>query len=318
MNSETAKETGQNRGILFGLSGGMLWALDSVILSIALAPFEMIWFAPVCATFIHDSVSALILIIQSILRGRLKALLQVFKNRESLWLVLAGILGGPVGMCGYVFCISFLGPGLSAVLSCLYPAFGLILSFLFFHQRFSGFQILGLLLSMAGVAALSMGSGLSAGSSFIPGLLCGLVCALGWSLEGLAAQKGTENGKISSKQALSIRQCVSSLSFGLILVPLVSGWPLVTEIFHSSSFWIIAAAACAGTASYLCYYKAISLISAARAMPLNITYSAWAIVFSALISRIWPSLTEILAAAAVLGGALMCSSQKGDGKKDQT
>ncbi|MEY8380446.1 DMT family transporter [Ileibacterium valens] len=298
-----------SRGILFGLAGGMLWAVDSVILSMALAPYEMIWMAPVVATFIHDSISALILILLQIAKKKLGQLLHLLTMKEGRWLIFAGLLGGPVGMSGYVFCIRYAGPGLSAVFSCLYPAFGLLLSFLLFHERFSKRQILGLILSLSGVIALSAGSAQSDNSNLLIGLVFGLVCALGWALEGLVAQKSTESQMVSSDQALTIRQITSSITFGLILVPLLDGWPLTSQIIMSPDLKVIALAAIAGTASYLCYYKAIHLIGASKAMPLNITYSGWAIVFSLLLLGSIPTFLEIAAAIIILAGALMCSSK---------
>ncbi len=246
--SSPAESASRSRnGMVYGLSGGVLWALDSVILAVGLAPFDMIWLAPVCATMIHDSISAMILLVIDLFQKKTDHLFSVFRYQESRWLILAGILGGPVGMSGYVFSISCLGPGLSAVMSCLYPAFGLILAFFFFHERFTVRQIGGLILSLAGVAVLSMSSSAAFGSSLILGIGCGLVCALGWALEGLAAQKGTASGKISSQQALTIRQSVSSLTFMLILLPLTHSWPTAIEMIQSASLWKIAAAAIAGT-----------------------------------------------------------------------
>ena len=99
----------------------------------------------------------------------------------------------------------------------MYPAFGLLLSFLLFHERFSKRQILGLILSLSGVIAFSAGSAQSDNSNLLIGLVFGLVCALGWALEGLVAQKSTESQMVSSDQALTIRQITSSITFGLIL-----------------------------------------------------------------------------------------------------
>lgn len=292
--------------MIYGLLGGILWALDTVILSLALAPFDLIWAAPAAATFLHDSFSAIYLLLLTAVRKQFSKLKTIFRSRQSLWLIAAGILGGPIGMCGYVFSIQFLGPGLSAVLSCLYPAIGTVLSVLFLKEKFSLIQGGGLVLSIAGVMFLSTG-GTGSVSNLGLGLICSLVCILGWGMEGVVAQIGMKGGFVTNDQALLIRQCTSAIVFGLVVVPVISAWPVVSDLVYSSSFGIIAIAAAAGTLSYLNYYKAIHLIGTPKAMPLNITYSTWALLFSFLILGTVPSLFQIFCAFLVLTGSIICA-----------
>jgi len=47
----------------------------------------------------------------------------------------------------------------------------------------------------------------------------------------------------------------------------------------------LALAAFFATISYLCYYRAISQIGASKAMAVNVTYAAWAIVLTVLAFR---------------------------------
>ena len=71
---------------------------------------------------------------------------------------------------------------------------------------------------------------------------------------------------------------------------------------------IIAAAALLGTVSYLCYYKAIARIGAAKSMALNITYSAWAIPFSLLLLGIMPDARGVVCAIVIIVGAITAST----------
>ena len=66
----------------------------------------------------------------------------------------------------------------------------------------------------------------------------------------------------------------------------------------------IAIAGIFATISYLFYYKAIARIGASKAMALNVTYSAWAIVFTVLILRDTSVLTPLTIACAVV--VLVC------------
>ena len=56
-------------------------------------------------------------------------------------------------------------------------------------------------------------------------------------------------------------------------------------LFHNSGnlIPIIALAAFFATMSYLFYYRAISQIGASKSMALNVSYAAWAIVFTVII-----------------------------------
>ena len=73
----------------------------------------------------------------------------------------------------------------------------------------------------------------------------------------------------------------------------------------------IAIAGLFATVSYLFYYKAIAKIGASKAMALNITYTAWAMIFGLLYDAVlrmndpghaiaWPSALTILCAFVVL------------------
>ena len=62
----------------------------------------------------------------------------------------------------------------------------------------------------------------------------------------------------------------------------------------------IAIAALFATVSYLFYYKAIAKIGASKAMGLNVTYGAWAVIITAIITMTMPSLVAIICTVVVL------------------
>ena len=57
----------------------------------------------------------------------------------------------------------------------------------------------------------------------------------------------------------------------------------------SAATGVVALSGLAGATSYLFYYKGISRIGAARAMALNVSYSAWAVVFGFVLQGTIPS-----------------------------
>ena len=102
--------------------------------------------------------------------------------------------------------------------------------------------------------------------------------------------------------ALQIRQTTSAIVYGVILLPILKGWGFTVSLFDGTGWLIptIAAAALFATASYLFYYRAISQIGASKSMALNITYSAWAVVFSVIFLREYDLLNPITILCTVL------------------
>lgn len=274
-----------------GLFAGITWALETVILGIALgmSPFvsteEAIALAPFVATFLHDAFSALYMLVWNLARGEIKNLLSVFKSRSVLFLVLASAIGGPVGMTGYVLAVKYMGASVGAVASAVYPAAGTLLAALFLKERVRPYRWGFLALTLLGVYGLSFSPAVSVGN-FGLGILGVLMCSLGWGAEAVVLAKCFKDTTVRSEQALAIRQTVSALIYGAVILPLIRGWKFTAALFSAETGWLlptIALAALFATVSYLFYYKAIAKIGAARSMALNITYTAWAMFFAAVI-----------------------------------
>ena len=114
------------------------------------------------------------------------------------------------------------------------------------------------------------------------------MCAFGWGTEGVILSKCLKNTKIKSEYALSIRQTVSALIYGGVIITALGGWKFVINLFkysHTSVFLVVMLAALFATVSYLLYYKTIEKKGTAKAMGLNITYTAWAMFFSIVLFR---------------------------------
>lgn len=256
--------------------------------------------APLAATALHDSFSALWLCLFTTLRRRWKPVAAALKTPDGRRVMAAALLGGPVGMAGYVLSIRFLGPGLAASISSFYPALGLALLAFVFHEPVKRHQIAGMILSLTCLVLMSGEA--SQTTAFWPGIFCALLCTTGWAAEGLLVQKA---GSLSNDTALLLRQSVSGAAFFLIVLPLFHALPLVREM--TRSLWLLAGASLAGTASYLCYYLAIHRIGAAKAMPLNITYCAWSVFLAWLLQGTPVSWTEVLLCAGVILGGILCA-----------
>lgn len=289
-----------------GLLGGCLWALDTVILSIAMRPFALEWSAPLVATGLHDLFSALWMSGFVSLRKKWKSIRQAYQTHSGRMVILAALLGGPVGMSGYVFSVQYLGAGLSAAISSFYPALAALIGALVFKEKLSRSQIAGMALSLACIVLMSWPND-SGGSNFILGLVMALCCMSGWALEGVIVQHSMKED-LDNEICLFLRQTTSAAVFVFLIIPLLSSWRFALQAAHSCGLLIAAAAFC-GTASYLLYYGAIGRLGASRAMPLNSTYCAWAVFFSFVLEGIVPSLWQIILCFGIIGGAVLCARQ---------
>ena len=165
-------------------------------------------------------------------------------------------------------------------------------------------QWIFLVLTLLGVYGLSYSPNLDI-RNFWLGLAGALMCSFGWGIEAVVLAKCLTDPEVTDEYALQIRQTTSALTYGLVILPVLGGWGFTAGLFTPATGWllpVIATAALFATVSYLFYYKAISQIGASKAMALNVTYSAWAIVFTVLILRDTSALTPltVLCAAVVL------------------
>lgn len=297
-----------------GLLAGILWGLDTVILGIALAmtPFisteEAIVLAPFVSTFLHDICSAIWMFIYMGVKKQLGNVVRALKTKSGKFIVVAALLGGPIGMTGYVAAINYIGPGYTAIISAMFPAIGAVLSYIFLKEKMSKVQIAGLAVSIASVIGLSYTPDGSAPENFLLGLFCALLCAFGWAAEAVICAYGLKDPSITDEQALQIRQTTSATSYALVILPLMSGWNFTLSLVPTSVSVVILMSALFGTASYVMYYRAIYKIGATKAMALNITYSAWSIVFAFILIGTMPDVKSIIFGVLLICGSLVAAN----------
>ena len=295
-----------------GIVAGITWAIETIVLGIALAmsPFcsteQAIFLAPFVSTFIHDACSAIWATAYNGVRGNLKNVWRAFKTKSGKWVVAAAVIGGPVGMTGYVLAVNYMGASIGAVASAVFPAIGSILAYIFLKEKMKWYQWIFLVFTLLGVYGLSYSPELQI-QNFWLGLLGAAMCAFGWGIEAVILAKCLKDPEVLDEYALQRRQTTSALTYGIIILPILKGWGFTASLFSAESGWLlptIAIAALFATVSYLFYYKAISQIGASKAMALNVTYCAWAIVFTVLILRDTSVLTPITIICAIV--VLVC------------
>ncbi len=243
-----------------------------------------------------------------LLKRKASQTLKVLRTRKGLVILGAALIGGPIGMTGYVVAINNIGASYTAAISSFFPAFGAFLATVFLKERMRPYQWVGLFACILGVAYLGYTPAPNIPGDWTTGIAGALICVFGWGSEAVLIDWGLRNASIDDECAMQIRQTTSSLAYALIILPLLGGWESALAIISSSALPIIALAALAGTVSYLLYYKAIARIGASRAMALNITYSAWAIPFSLLLLGMSPEPRGVICALIIIIGAIAAAT----------
>jgi len=307
--------------MLAGILAGITWAIETALLwgALSLSPLsEAAFLAPLVATFLHDFCSAFFASTYNGVCGNLKKVWKAFKTKSGKWVMIAAIIGGPIGMTGYVMCINYMGI-MGAVASAIFPAIGTVLAYIFLREKMKWYQWIFLIITLSGVLFMGITPDMAT-SNFWLGVIGALMCSFGWGIEAVILAKSMKDGEVTDEQALQIRQTTSALFNGIIMIPAVSlcvgnhnileGWKFTGSLFDfAKTGWIIPAIIIAGlfaTVSYLFYYKAINQIGAAKAMALNVTYVAWGIVFSIPVNM-WLFSTP-LKDTLPTGIAILCSA----------
>ncbi len=295
-----------------GIIAGATWALETIILGIALAmtPFvsteQAIFLAPFVSTFLHDACSAIWAFLYNTVRGNLLNVWRAFRTKSGKWVVIAAVIGGPIGMTGYVMAVNYMGASIGAIASAIFPAIGSVLAFFFLKEKMKWHQWIFLIATLLGVFGLSFTPDLKI-ENFWLGLLGALMCSFGWGIEAVILAKCLKDPEVTDEYALQIRQTTSALCYGIIILPILGAWGFTANLFTSNTGWllpVIAFAALFATVSYIFYYKAIAQIGASKAMALNVTYTAWAILFTVIILQDLSVLSPLTVICAIV--VLVC------------
>ena len=302
-------------GIMSGVVSATTWGLDTVLMSLVLAmtpflPHESIFLAPFVTGFFHDLFSSIWTFLYLTSKRQLGSLFKAMRTKSALFVIIAALMGGPIGMTGYLLAVKFIGPSYTAIISSLYPAVGAILSYFILHEKLNKRAWIGLVSTIIGVTILGYSSGENEMS--VIGFFFAFLCVIGWGSECVICAYGMKGDEVSSEFALQIRQLTSAIVYGFIIVPIVGGIGLSFDVLRTNLIWWIVATSLSGTISYLFYYNAIYRIGPTKAMGLNITYVVWSIIFDRFINGTEISLKTILCSILVIVGVYFVAKEADD------
>ena len=306
--------------MIAGILAAITWAIETLTIGMAMAmtPFvsteQAVLLAPFVSTFLHDFFSAIWACVYNGIRGNLTNVIKALKTKSGKYVVLAAIIGGPVGMTGYVLSINNMGAAIGAVASAIFPAIGAVLAYFFLKEKMQWYRWILLIVTIVGVYGLSYSPEINI-TNFWLGFAGTLMCAFGWGIEAVILAKSMQDPEVTDEIALQIRQTTSAVVYGLVILPFIKGWGFTVSLFNGTEMLIptLALAAFFATISYLCYYRAISQIGASKAMAVNVTYAAWAIVFTVLVFRdtsVLNPITIICTVVVLVCGVLAAADYK--------
>ncbi|HDU8604088.1 TPA: DMT family transporter [Morganella morganii] len=300
-----------NKSIIVGLASGVLWALDTILVDYNISSVDTLKYAilfSICIAFLHDLFSSLWLFSFITLSGRSKKLVNSLKQRDSYIICLAALSGGPIGMSCYILGIYYSNASIAATISTIYPALGCLFAYIFLRVKTTFVNFLGLLLVIITTAYIGLNLD-SFNQISLLGFLFSLGCAVGCGLESTICSYALKNN-LSYEIALFLRQLTSSVIYFLIIALFFKTEALAVAdiILNNSLILTMAVIAIFGALSYLFYYRAIGELGPIKAMGLNISYSAWAILLGPLLGYELSPLLLVLS-AIIIAGALITNLQ---------
>ena len=300
------------KGYATGILSGMTWGLDTVLIGVAIAmtpfvenPILLIGGTVICS-MLHDVFAAL--------------WMPAIKSKDGLFCVLGALFGGPLAMTFYMLAIAKGGAALTAIVTACYPLLGSAMAMVILKEKVRLRGWLGLLICILGIIYIGYTPGSEADVNVIGGIMLATVAAIGWATEGVVCGYGMKDGNVDPQLALLIRELTSGIVYLLIIVPLmVGGYKEMVigtmAVFSDTICWLtLLFTALIGMSSFFCWYTAIDLIGAAKALCLNVTYSFWAVVFTFFLVGTVLSINIIVGSFMVVGGvavATLVSRKKG-------
>lgn len=317
-------------GLVTGMVSGMLWGASGTVLweGLNYQPFTGLWpetggtsgagltgealeshilylqmmfgvASGLALAFLHDFIAALWVLGFNGAKGKLREYGRTLGTTPGKIVCVGAILGGPIGMSGYLLGVTFAGPVYSLPITASYPALAAVLSFFILKER-NPIRV------WVGVAACIIGSIIIAfgdpgvAPNFKLGIMLATLACVGWASEGLLSTYGMD--MLDPDVALGIREGFSALVLGVVVLPGLglymaskgilgdtpTGWRLVIDTFtmlNSPAIWLCALGGFFGGFSYVAWYRTLYTCGVARGMAFNVTYAFWGVIFGYLMAK---------------------------------
>ncbi|MDO5853077.1 MAG: DMT family transporter [Thermoplasmata archaeon] len=289
-------------GLTYGLNGALVgglwyWSFTTIYNYCYVSPGDAACYAaaiiaPLVFVAFNDLFAAAYLTIYNVAQGRGRELVNSFRTKPGMIMMVCGLIGGPMAQGAYYIGFGTDAAAFAGPISALYVVFGVLLGRVILRQVMARRVWAGIAISVMGAIVIGLtGNALDVGSTFYLGIVCFLVAAIGWGFEGTVAAYGTP--MIDPKIAVNIRFITSGITSLVVFVGFltvfpdtatgISGFDAFCDIVTTGTFGIAMLSGLAGAVSFLCWYRANNMIGVGRGMALNVTYAAWTPIISMLI-----------------------------------
>lgn len=326
----------------YAFLSGFLWGIDTALLAVLTAflnynnSTNSVIFVGILGALLHDAVCAIFMWIYISTRKKWHKTLEILNKPRILALIIVGsLLGGPLGMSGYVLAASNIGAGYAAAISAFYPAVVTVLSALILRERLSVAKYAAFALALIAVSALgyfscAQDAQSSTNSNTILGLAGAILSVVGWGSEAVVCAWATRQKSIDDEIILHIRQTTSAFAYVIIAIIAIVSSVFVSSTgssagisaglesyisLNTNSLQPLKIAGMAiivgllGVGSYLCYYRGIAKVGASRAMAANVTYAAWSMIVTAIISCTMPSVLAWICCITIMCSTVFVARQ---------
>lgn len=299
----------QSQGLIAGGFSGFSWGVDALLISLVLLLVRDASLGMTLAvSMLHDGFAALWLL-ALLLFHRRRDILTALRHADACYCMLGALLGGPVAMTCYLLSILNAGVAVTTTVTACYPLLGAALSVFILKERVGRNTWVGLFLCLVGIVLTAYSpEGSSEGNFAWGSLLYAGMAAVGWASESVVCAYGMRSEGIAPSTALLIRESTSAVAYLVVLVTfaLVSDVPSLPALggllSDLSAVGLLSLTGLVGMSSFLAWYTSIDRIGPAKALGLNVTYSVWGVVLSALFLDQKPSLWVLLGSLVVLFG----------------
>lgn len=288
--------TGISSGVISGLTYGIYTTLVLVAgLYEPLVSAVGLLAVPFVTSGLNDFLAGLWLLIYNGNKGRLKEIGRSLNTFPGKMVVAGALIGGPVANGAYLAGLAMAG-AYAIPISATCSLFGALFAWIFLKQKPTKRVVLGMVICVAGAITINFVKP-EGSPNFTMGIICAFVAAVSWGLEGVISSYG--GSMLDTDVAVNIRELFSGAVTMLIIVPLVAAFPLMAGTIKAGMpLLILALSGLSAAISFLCWYKANSMVGCAIGMSLNVTYAFWGVFFCVLF--LGEKLTPTIVAGSVI------------------
>ena len=284
-------------GLMTGAFSGLTYGIYTTLVMVAgyyepLAGAAGFLAAPYVCAGLNDLFAGLWLLLYNAKMGRL----------AEIGRTLNTFPGGPIANGAYLVGLALAG-AYAIPISATCGLFGAIFAWIFLKQKPTKRVVAGMVICVAGAIVINWTKPEGA-PNFTLGILCSLLAAVCWGLEGTLSSYG--GAMVDTDVATNIRELFSGLVNLIVIVPLVGGLGLLGGTLSAGIpvLWLAVAGLSAG-ASYLLWYQANATVGCAIGMSLNVTYAFWGVLFCVLFLGQAVTPTIVIGSIVIIAGAIL-------------